>query len=168
MGLKKIVRYKCSTKVSSFIPMVLNAVATVLLVVFGLVKYSMDDIEPAEKTLFYCILLCAIVLVLSFTFYNAYRYKKPVDVQKVVVLNSLLSRLYLRSRMLFALLVFIAHLVLILLLRLVFDWIDYGTVRFFSSLIDIIKDWIIEACLLGLSFTALAYNDYYSYFKSKQ
>ena len=70
--------------------------------------------------------------------------------------------------MLFVLLVFIAHLVLILLLRLVFDWIDYGTVRFFSSLIDIIKDWIIEACLLGLSFTALAYNDYYSYFKSKQ
>ena len=127
----------------------------------------MDDIEPAEKTLFYCILLCAIVFVLSFTFYNAYRYKKPVDVQKVVVLNNFLSRLYLRSRMLFALLVFIAHLVLILLLRLVFDWIDYGTVRFFSSLIDIIKGWIVEACLLGLSFTALAYNDYYSYFKSK-
>ena len=166
MGLKKIVRYTCSTKVSSFIPIVLNAVATVLLVVFGLVKYSMDDIEPAEKhsfTAFYCV----IVLVLSFTFYNAYRYKKPVDVQKVVVLNNLLSRLYLRSRMLFALLVFIAHLVLILLLRLVFDWIDYGTVKFFSSLIDIIKGWIVEACLLGLSFTALAYNDYYSYFKSK-
>ena len=52
MGLKKIVPYTCSTKVSSFIPIVLNAVATVLLVVFGLVKYSMDDIEPAEKTLF--------------------------------------------------------------------------------------------------------------------
>lgn len=33
MGLKKIVRYTCSTKVSSFIPMVLNAVATVLLVI---------------------------------------------------------------------------------------------------------------------------------------
>ena len=30
MGLEKIVRYTCSTKVSSFIPMVLNAVATVL------------------------------------------------------------------------------------------------------------------------------------------
>ena len=75
MGLKKIVRYKCSTKVSSFIPMVLNAVATVLLVVFGLVKYSMDDIELAEQTLFFSILLCAIVLVLSFTVYNAYRYK---------------------------------------------------------------------------------------------
>ena len=168
MGLKKIVRYKCSTKVSSFIPMVMGAVATVLLVVFGLVKYSMNAIESANKTLFFAIMLCAIVFVLSFTLYNAYRYKRPVDVQKVVVLNNLLSRLYLRNRVLFALLVFIAHLVLILLLCLVFDWIDYGTVRFFSSLVDMIKDWIVEACLLGLSFTALAFNDYYSYFKSKQ
>ena len=85
MGLKKIVRYTCSTKVSSFIPMVLNAVATVLLVVFGLVKYSMDDIEPAEKTLFYCILLCAIVLVFRLHF------TMPIVIKNLLMSKRLLS-----------------------------------------------------------------------------
>ena len=168
MGLKKIVRYTCSTKVSSFIPMVLNAVATVLLVVFGLVKYSMDDIEPAEKTLFYCILLCTIVLVLSFAVYNAYRYKKPVDKHKVIILNKFLCRIYIKSKLLFVLLTFIAHVGLFLLLGLIVDWIDYGTVNFLSSFVEIVLDWIIESCILGLTFTTVSFNDYYSYFKSKQ
>lgn len=168
MGLKKIVRYTCSTKVSSFIPMVLNAVATVLLVVFGLVKCSMDDIEPAEKTLFYCILLCAIVLVLSFAVYNAYRYKRPVDKHKVIILNKFLCRIYIKSKLLFVLLTFIAHVGLFLLLGLIVDWIDYGTVNFLSSFVEIVLDWIIESCILGLTFTTVSFNDYYSYFKSKQ
>ena len=168
MGLKKIVRYTCSTKVSSFIPMVLNAVATVLLVVFGLVKCSMDDIEPAEKTLFYCILLCAIVLVLSFAVYNAYRYKRPVDKHKVIILNKFLCRIYIKSKLLFVLLTFIAHVGLFLLLGLIVDWIDYGTVNFLSSFVEIVLDWIVESCILGLTFTTVAFNDYYSYYKSKQ
>ena len=137
MGLEKIVRYTCSTKVSSFIPMVLNAVATVLLVVFGLVKCSMDDIEPAEKTLFYCILLCAIVLVLSFAVYNAYRYKRPVDKHKVIILNKFLCRIYIKSKLLFVLLTFIAHVGLFLLLGLIVDWIDYGNNRILYFGIDI-------------------------------
>ena len=168
MGLEKIVRYTCSTKVSSFIPMVLNAVATVLLVVFGLVKYSMDDIEPAEKTLFFVIMLCAIVIVLSFTVYNAYRYKRPVDKHKVIILNKFLCRIYIKSKLLFVLLTFIAHVGLFLLLGLIVDWIDYGTVNFLSSFVEIVLNWIIESCILGLTFTTVSFNDYYSYFKSKQ
>ncbi|MBM6865021.1 hypothetical protein H6A66_07555 [Bacteroides caecigallinarum] len=168
MGLEKIVRYTCSTKVSSFIPMVLNAVATVLLVVFGLVKYSMDDIEPAEKTLFFVIMLCAIVIVLSFTVYNAYRYKRPVDKHKVIILNKFLCRIYIKSKLLFVLLTFIAHVGFFLLLGLIVDWIDYGTVNFLSSFVEIVLDWIIESCILGLTFTTVSFNDYYSYFKSKQ
>ena len=168
MGLEKIVRYTCSTRVSSFIPMIFGAVATVLLVVLGLVKYSMNAIEPSNKTLFFAILLCATVLVLSFTLYNAYRYKRPVYKHKVVILNNFLCRIYLKSKLMFILLTFIAHVVLFLLLGLIVDWIDYGTVNFLSSFVEIVLDWIVESCILGLTFTTVAFNDYYSYYKSKQ
>ena len=68
----------------------------------------------------------------------------------------------------FILLTFIAHVVLFLLLGLIVDWIDYGTVNFLSSFVEIVLDWIVESCILGLTFTTVAFNDYYSYYKSKQ
>lgn len=153
--------YYCSTRVSSFIPMLLSIVMTLAISVNGFVKFFIQSVEPVEdEILVYGLLLS--LLALSILYY-AYRYFKPVKEFRYIVLNNFTDRLYIKNRITCALYLFVFYTLMIVLILFVSYYIKCGI----SGLIDMILRLVAISILLGAFSSLTVFNNYYSYYSGK-
>lgn len=153
--------YYCSTRVSSFIPMLLSIVMTLIISVNGFVKFFIQSVKPVEDEIFVYGLLLSL-LVLSILYY-AYRYFKPVKEFKYIVLNNFTDRLYIKNRVACALYLFFFYTLMIALILCASYYFKCGV----TGLMDMILRLVAISILFGAFLSLNEFNNYYSYYSGK-
>lgn len=153
--------YYCSTRVSSFIPMLLSIVMTLIISVNGFVKFFIQSVEPVEdEILVYGLLLS--LLALSILYY-AYRYFKPVKEFRYVVLNNFTDRLYIKNRVACGLCLFAFYTLIIALILCASYYFRCGV----TGLMDMMLRLVTISILFGVFLSLNVFNNYYSYYSGK-
>lgn len=153
--------YYCSTRVSSFIPMLLSIVMTLIISVNGFVKFFIQSVEPVEDEILVYELLLSL-LALSILYY-AYRYFKPVKEFRYVVLNNFTDRLYIKNRVACALCLFAFYTLIIALILFASYYFRCGV----TELMDMMLRLVAISILFGVFLSLNVFNNYYSYYSGK-
>lgn len=152
------VKYQCSRRASARIQLLVCFCVLLFIGSLALLKWHEQDMDAFIGILF------AGSLVLLYMVWPAYRYFRPGLETRTVMLGGWAHRLYLRSRPLFLLCTGSISAVVVLVVKLLFDWMEKGSVEgLWADYFDV--KFLVFLAFCFVAGAAKSYGEFASYYK---